>query len=150
MKQRLLALALISMLAACGGKDNGATAPTQQPAAESSSAQATALDPILAEPKTGDLYAAKLSAFSAAEFGGKNAEEQTSYGLMMVVDVKPDRIMVITEDAAWPNPTGAKNDLNGDLADITWDESERIPIKRADLAQLVAAGSILEVRRLDK
>ncbi|OAM31214.1 MULTISPECIES: hypothetical protein [Eikenella] len=157
MKQRLLALALISVLAACGGQNNGsapaASAPAQpaeasaavsQPAAPAAAAD---LDPILAEPQVGDLYAAKLSDFSAADFGDNKT---VSYGLMKVVQVQPDRIIVITEDAAWENPRGARNDLNGDLADISWDESEQIPIKRADLAKLVADGSILETRRLDK
>ncbi len=156
MKQRLLALALISVLAACGGQNNGAApAAPSQPAAPEASAPASqpaapaadALDPILADPQVGDLYAAKLSDFSAAEFGDN---KEVSYGLMKVVRVQPDRIIVITEDAAWENPRGARNDLNGDLADITWDESEQIPIKRADLAKLVADGSILETRRLEK
>ncbi|MBH5328589.1 hypothetical protein H9Q10_02745 [Eikenella sp. S3360] len=163
MKQHLLALALISVLAACGGQNNGsapaASAPAQ-PASEASAASvaeqpaapaAADLDPILADPQVGDLYAAKLSDFSAADFGdNKGREQEVSYGLMKVVEVQPDRLIVITEDAAWDNPRGARNDLNGDLADITWDESERIPVKRADLAKLVADGSILETRRLDK
>ena len=47
-------------------------------------------------------------------------------------------------------PEGAKQDLNGDLSNITWDESERIQIKRDELPQMVADGRIVETRRLDK
>ncbi|OAM19726.1 hypothetical protein A7P89_11620 [Eikenella corrodens] len=155
MKQRLLALALISVLAACGGQTNS-SAPAQSAAASgaqpvaNSSVQTTvdtsALDPILAEPKVGDLYAAKVSAFSKEGF----EEHGVAYGLMKVVDVQADTITVITEDAAWPEADGARKDLNGDLSDITWDESERIEVKRADLPRMVADGRIVETRRLDK
>ena len=155
MKQRLLALALISVLAACGGQTNS-SAPAQSTAAsgvqpvaasvEQLAATAPALDSVLAEPKVGDLYAAKVSAFSKEGF----EEHGVAYGLMKVVDVQADTITVITEDAAWPEADGARKDLNGDLSDITWDESERIEVKRADLPRMVADGRIVETRRLDK
>ena len=68
MKQRLFALALISVLAACGGQTNNSTsaqstaADNTQPTAASNvqptATTAAGLDPILAEPKVGDLYAA--------------------------------------------------------------------------------------------
>lgn len=155
MKQRLLALALISVLAACGGQTND-SAPAQSTAAsgaqpvaasvEQLAATAPALDSVLAEPKVGDLYAAKLSAFSKEGF----EEHGVAYGLMKVVDVQADKIIVITEDAAWPEAAGAQKDLNGDLSDITWDESERIEVKRADLPRMVADGRIIETRRIDK
>ena len=44
----------------------------------------------------------------------------------------------------------AKKDLNGDLSNINWDESERIQIERADLSRMVLDGRIVETRRLDK
>ena len=156
MKQRLFALALISVLAACGGQTNNSTsaqstaAGNTQPAAASNvqptAATAAGLDPILAEPKVGDLYAAKVSAFSKEGF----EEHGVAYGLMKVVEVQSNHIIVITEDAAWEVPEGAKQDLNGDLSNITWDESERIQIKRDELPQMVADGRIVETRRLDK
>ena len=156
MKQRLFALALISVLAACGGQTNNSTsaqstaADNTQPAAASNvqptAATAAGLDPILAEPKVGDLYAAKVSAFSKEGF----EEHGVAYGQMKVVDVQADKIIVITEDAAWPEAAGAQKDLNGDLSDITWDESERIEVKRADLPRMVADGRIVETRRMDK
>ena len=43
-----------------------------------------------------------------------------------------------------------KKDLNGDLSNIIWDESERIQIERADLSRMVLDGRIVETRRLDK
>ena len=151
MKQRLFALALISVLAACGGQTNS-SAPAQSAAASGAQPAATApaLDSVLAEPKVGDLYAAKLSSFSDQGFGQNGKEQSVAYGLMKVVDVQADKIIVITEDAAWPEAAGAQKDLNGDLSDITWDESERIEVKRADLPRMVADGRIVETRRMDK
>ena len=159
MKQRLLALALISVLAACGGQTNS-SAPAQstdtsstQPVAASvaqPAATAPALDSVLADPKVGDLYAAKISAFSDQGFGRNGKEQSVDYGLMKVVEVQSNHIIVITEDAAWEVPEGAKQDLNGNLSNITWDESERIQIKRDELPRMVADGRIVETRRLDK
>ena len=69
----LSAAALAVVLAACGGQTNS-SAPAQstdtsstQPVAASvaqPAATAPALDSVLADPKVGDLYAAKISAFS--------------------------------------------------------------------------------------
>ena len=148
MKQRLLALALISVLAACDGHAPSASssAPAQSTAASSTQSDAAGLDPVLADPKVGDLYAAKVSAFSKEGF----EEHGVVYGLMKVVEVQPNHIIVITEDAGWETPKMAKKDLNGDLSNINWDESERIQIKRADLSRMVLDGRIVETRRLDK
>ena len=156
MKQRLFALALISVLAACGGQTNNSTsaqstaADNTQPTAASNvqptATTAAGLDPILAEPKVGDLYAAKVSAFSKEGF----EEHGVVYGLMKVMEVQPNHIIVITQDAGWETPKMAKKDLNGDLSNINWDESERIQIERADLSRMVLDGRIVETRRLDK
>ena len=148
MKQRLLALALISVLAACDGHAPSASssAPAQSTAASGTQSDAAGLDPVLADPKVGDLYAAKVSAFSKEGF----EEHGVVYGLMKVVEVQPNHIIVITEDAGWETPKRAKKDLNGDLSNINWDESERIQIKRADLSRMVLDGRIVETRRLDK
>ncbi len=148
MKQRLLALALIAVLAACDGHAPSASssAPAQSTAASGTQSDTAGLDPVLADPKVGDLYAAKVSAFSKEGF----EEHGVVYGLMKVVEVQPNHIIVITEDAGWETPKMAKQDLNGDLANINWDESERIQIKRADLSRMVLDGRIVETRRLDK
>lgn len=158
MKQRLLALALIAVLAACDGHAPSASssAPAQPTAASGTqsdtanyaqtSADTAGLDPVLADPKVGDLYAAKVSAFSKEGF----EEHGVVYGLMKVVEVQPNHIIVITEDAGWETPKMAKKDLNGDLSNINWDESERIQIERADLSRMVLDGRIVETRRLDK
>ena len=162
MKQRLLALALISVLAACDGHTPSASssAPAQPTAASGTqsdtanyaqtSADTAGLDPVLADPKVGDLYAAKISAFSDAGFGDDDEKTSVVYGLMKVVEVQSNHIIVITEDAGWETPKMAKQDLNGDLANVNWDESERIQIKRADLSRMVLDGRIVETRRLDK
>ena len=148
MKQRLLALALISVLAACDGHAPSASssAPAQSTAASVTQSDTAGLDPVLADPKVGDLYAAKVSAFSKEGF----EEHGVVYGLMKVVEVQPNHIIVITEDAGWETPKMAKKDLNGDLSNINWDESERIQIERADLSRMVPDGRIVETRRLDK
>lgn len=149
------ALALTA-LTACGGKessDEAATArststgtPTATPAPASAAAS---LDPILQNPQVGDLYAAELSEFSAYNFGGQNGKEAMTqaYGLLRVVKVEDDKVMVITQNQASPNARGARNELNGDLTNIGWDEEERIPIRRDRFAQLVEQEKILEVRR---
>lgn len=160
MKKTLLLLALAPLfLTACGGQNEQAAAPAPaptenaQPAAPAAPAAQTApaveLDPILANPQVGDLYAAKLTAFSAASFDDDNNKSAgDAFGLMKVVAVEDNKVIVITEDAAWPEPRGAKNELHGDLKTITWDENERIPIKRSDFADLVAKGDLLDFRRM--
>ena len=98
----------------------------------------------LAQPKAGDLYAVELSHFSGSEFG----EDETSYGLMKVIQVTPDQVVFVTENAGWPNPQSARNDLHGDLSGITWDNSEKIPVRRADLPGYYG-NRIIEIRRMD-
>lgn len=155
-----LALALLS---ACNNtpatgnavlmSNSAAPAADKAGAAPAAQAAASDLDPILANPQVGDLYAAELTAFSAQNFGSAGPNEsgnsEKAYGLLRVVDVTPERVTVITETSAWPNSRGAVNDLRGDLANITWDEQERIPINRAELARMVADGKIVETRRME-
>lgn len=105
-----------------------------------------ALDPILADPRVGDLYAADLTHFSGAEFSGTGSSE-SAFGLMRVIEVSEDLITLNTETGAWPLPRGAINELRGDLAEIEWDEEEKVRIYRKELADLVAEEKILEVRR---
>ncbi|MFM6854968.1 MAG: hypothetical protein ACKOUM_12900 [Sphingopyxis sp.] len=139
---------ICTSLSACNNaatQEKGATG-----AAAASASSGPALDPLLADPKVGDLYASKLSAFSAMEFNEGRPERtgKDSFGLLKVVEVNADRVTVITEKSAWDEPDGALADLRGDLADIEWDPEERIPVNRADFAQLMADGKLLETRRL--
>ncbi len=129
--------------AAAGTDKNATVAATVDQAA-------SGLDPLLASPQVGDIYAAELSAFSSYDFneGAPERAGQKSYGLMKVVEVSNDRITVVTETAAWPAQRGALTDLRGTMADISWDDSERIPINRADLAKHVDDGKIIETRRM--
>ncbi len=110
-------------------------------------AAAVKIDPLFADPKVGDLYAAELTHFSGADFEQTDKDEQT-FGLMKAIKVEPDTITAITENASWPKKQGAINDLRGDLAGIEWDDSEKIVIKRAEIPQLVADGKLIEARRL--
>ncbi len=127
------------------------SAPTAEGAANGAAA-APALDPILANPQVGDLYAAELSAFSAASFSDgdtEGAELSKAYGMLKVVAVSDTTVTVITENGAWAESAGAVEELGGDLSTISWDESEQIPIQRAQLAQMVTDGKILRTRRLE-
>ncbi len=149
----------VTLLAACKNSDSGTaasglglrnqeTATTSTPPADAiaSVSDASDNDPLFAAPEVGDLYAGKLNQFSGVDF---NVDEgKDAYGLMKVVEVHPDRVVVVTENSAWDNPRGARNDLRGDLKDITWDEEEKITIKRDELGKLKANGSLLEARRL--
>ena len=142
-------VALLASVTACN--KGGDTATTGNAASGASTAATPALDPILADPKVGDLYAAELTAFSGMNFNanrGTGAVQDKAYGLLKVVEVTPERVTVITETGAWPKPQGARNDLRGTMSDIPWDESEKIPLNRADFARLVAEEKILETRRM--
>lgn len=144
---RILLATLLSsslfVLAACspGGAGAGSTE------AKSVATPAKA-DALLAEPMVGDLWAAELSHFSGNSFGDGHDTDETVYGLMKVIEVAPDKLVLVTEDGAWPKKQGAINDLRGDLAQISWDESEKITLKRGEIAGLAGDGKILETRRL--
>ncbi len=146
----ILAAGLLS-LTACGGASDTAT-KTGDAAASSGGAAAAAsdLDPNLANPQAGDLYAAELTAFSTASFSGPGAggSETKAFGLLKVVAVDATTVTVITEQGAWPEAGGATRDLASDMSTITWDESERITIQRADFARLVEEDKIIETRRM--
>jgi len=99
---------------------------------------------LLQQPQVDDIYAANLVKFSEYTFGSGG----DAFGLLRVIHVTADSIVVVTEDAAWPSPQGAHDDLNGNFSDITWDFDEEITIRRADLSSFQQNGSILEARRL--
>jgi len=111
---------------------------------------ASADDPVLAEPAVGDLWSAELSEFSDQTFGDGSEEYTDAYGLMKVIEVSDDAVVVITEMGAWPNGPSSVLELNGDLAAITWDESEEITVNRADIPGLIEKGHILASRRLEE
>jgi hypothetical protein len=135
------ALALTT-LTACGG--GGTTEATK-----GGEASAPALDPILASPQVGDLYTGELTAFSAARFGPNgSATSEKAYGMMRVVAVDDSKVTVITEQGAWPTQTQATAEFNsGSMDNISWDESERIPITRSELAAHVSDGKLAAFRR---
>ncbi len=109
---------------------------------------AAALEPNLAQPAVGDLWAAKLDEFSSYEFGDNGEELPAAYGLMKVIEVEDDQLVLITEIGAWPTAEGTLGELGGDLAAISWDENENISVDRAELPALVEQGHILETRRM--
>lgn len=144
----------VSGLVGGGEADKAAVASADaagKPASDAAPAAASVSDPLLANPMVGDLYASELTAFSAASFSAQRGDPMAkAYGLLKVVEVQPDRVFVITETGAWDNANGTRNELQGDLADITWDDAERIPILRADFARLLSEGKIISTRRLDR
>lgn len=136
-------------LSACnmvGSTDKGATAT----ATEESESEEAALDPILAEPRVGDLWSGELTAFSAASFGesSSNGNMDKAYGMMRVVNVTDDKVTIITEQGAYPAAEPAVAELNsGSLNNVTWDESEQIPVTRSTLQQMVSEGKLRAWRR---
>lgn len=159
MRKTIIAFAATAlMLGGCGSLtgDKGASADEGSTTAASTGdtaeadapkAAASSLDPLLADPQVGDIWAADLNHFSSVDFSDDNGTQSESFGQVKVVEVSPDRVTIITEDAAWPNAEGARRELRDRSAIIRWDESERIPVNRADFAALVADGKILETRR---
>ncbi|MDC7807077.1 hypothetical protein PQS31_09615 [Luteimonas sp BLCC-B24] len=143
MTRPLAGLAIAAALAACSGQNVPAAPGTDATAAEATAA----LDPVLAAPQVGDVYAAELTHFSGVDFSGP-ATGEAAYGLMRVIAVDDERITLNTETGAWPKPRGAINELRGDQAEINWDEDEKIEVYRRELPQLVADGRILEARRM--
>ncbi|MGL4711927.1 MAG: hypothetical protein ACRCWP_04995 [Shewanella sp.] len=105
-------------------------------------AQAQSLDEILANPKVDDIYIARLDNFS-------KGFDDKAYGMMRVVEVDSKKIVLVTEDAAWPDsPDGAYDELKGDFSDIGWDFEEKIEVERAELGGLKTSGMLLRGRRL--
>jgi hypothetical protein len=143
----IAAATLALSLAACGGGGDSATKTGDAAGSTSGAAGETAapaLDPILANPAVGDLYSGELTHFSAADFEGM----ETAYGMMRVVAVSPTTVTVITETGAYPEQGPATAELNsGSLDNVTWDETERLDINRADLARLLSEGKIAAFRR---
>lgn len=136
--RHLAILGLALALAACSGQSGTPSSATSAPASH-----VTALDPVYAEPRVGDLYSAEVSHFSAYDFGTGG----TAYGMMRVIEVNDDKIVLHTETGAWPDSRSAIQELRGDLAGIEWHDGEKIQISRSELAQLVADKKILDVRR---
>ena len=108
------------------------------------------VDPNLAliqAPVVGDIYAAELTEFTTADFTKDGEDTGRGYGLLKVVEVQPDKVVVITENAASEDPAVSKQDIKGDLSNITFDELEKIDVVRSQLEKAYAAGTIYEVRR---
>jgi len=105
-------------------------------------AQAQSLDQMLASPKVDDIYIARMDHFS-------DGFDSKTFGMMRVIDVGAKNLILITEDAGWPDsPNGAYDELKGDFSTIGWDFSEKITVERSELSALKAANIILRGRRL--
>jgi hypothetical protein len=118
------------------------------PGAEGAAAPAApALDPNLANPQIGDVWAANLDHFSAAEFNLSGGGDGDAYGLVQVVEVTDSQVTIITETGALPDQAGAIARLGDYQGSIQWDPQERIPVNRADFANLVRDQRILRTAR---
>ena len=102
---------------------------------------------LIDKPEVGDIYAAELSEFSTGFTDDKEQPLENAYGLMKVVAVDKDKVVVITEAAAAETKMISRQDILGDLSDITFDEEERIDIVLPQLRQAYESGKIYEVRR---
>jgi len=103
---------------------------------------------LIEKPAVGDIYAAELSAFTVNEFTDGDGKPITpAYGLMKVVEVDADKVVVVTEAAAFGTKELSQQDILGDLQDITFDEEERIDIVLSQLRTAYESGKIYEVRR---
>ena len=104
---------------------------------------------LIAQPAVGDIYAADLHDFSATTFTDDDDGDPlpNAYGLMKVVEVDEDKVVVITEAAASAVKAISRQDILGDLKDITFDEEERIDIVLPQLRKAYELGRIYEVRR---
>lgn len=98
---------------------------------------------LLQSPAVGDYYAAELTYFSDADF----EQSERAFGLMKVIAVEGDEITLVTENAGSTDRGVALDDLEGDIAAIGFDGSERIVIGKGDLLDAHAAGKIFGVRR---
>ena len=107
-------------------------------------------DALIAAPAVGDVYAAQLSAFSEFPFHDADAQPiDPAYGLMQVVEADVAGVVVITENAASADPRQARRALRADLAEIAFDDSERIRIAGPALRQAHVDGRIAAARRPD-
>ncbi|HLM52077.1 MAG TPA: hypothetical protein VK325_00430 [Pseudoxanthomonas sp.] len=103
---------------------------------------------LIEKPAVGDIYAAELSEFTVNEFTDSDGKPITpAYGLMKVVEVDADKVVVITEAAAFGTKELSQQDILGDLKDITFDEEERIDIVLSQLRKAYESGKVYEVRR---
>lgn len=114
-------------------------------AAAGSAAPASTLDPLLANPEVGDVWAANLDFFSAAEFGEPGGAD--AFGLVQVVEVTPETATIITAQTAADDQASAVNQVGGYVTGTTWDPNERIPVRRAELETLVRDQRILRAVR---
>ncbi len=129
----LLLVALLST-SGCGRKDEGDAAPDPQLA-------------LIDAPKTGDLYAAEVTAFSRADFGADEEKAATAYALMKVVSVRDGGVVVVTEDSATVDPRVPKQQILGSVAGVRFDAAEPIEIDHEALRMAYLTGKIYAVRR---
>ena len=94
-------------------------------------------------PAVGDIYAAELTQFSTASF----EDQKAVYGLMKVVAIEPDKVTVVTENAASDNKAVPRQEILGDLSNVAFDDSERIDIVHSQLVSAYESGKIFAVRR---
>lgn len=98
---------------------------------------------LLQAPAVGDHYAAELTYFSDADF----EQSGRAFGLMRVIAVEGDEITLVTENGGSTDERAALEALAGGGGKASFDDNERIILRKSDLLDAYAAGKILGVRR---
>ncbi len=138
-------------LTACDAIDGLAGGTEEKKDAASATADASgapaapALEANLTNPQAGDIWAANLDFFSAADFNIPG--DGDAYGLVRIVDVNAEQVTIITENGAAPTPESAASRLDDYLGGVSWDEQEQIRVNRADFAEPVSNRRILGTTR---
>lgn len=98
---------------------------------------------LLQAPAVGDHYAAELTYFSDADF----EQSGRAFGLMRVIAVEGDEVTLVTENGGSTDERAALEALAGDGGKASFDDNERIILRKSDLLDAYEAGKILGVRR---
>lgn len=97
---------------------------------------------LLQAPAVGDHYAAELTYFSDADF----EQSGRAFGLMRVIAVQGDEITLVTENGGSTDERAALEAL-AEGGKASFDDNERIIVRKSDLLDAHEAGKILGVRR---
>jgi len=98
---------------------------------------------LLQAPAVGDRYAAELTYFSDADF----EQSERAFGLIKVVAVDGDEVTLVTENGGSTDERATLEALAEGGGKASFDDNERIILRKGDLLDAYEAGKILGVRR---